>query len=430
MRSALHPTRHLNTYEGRLAVVTGGASGMGRELVTQLAERGCSVAACDLDPQGLDETIELARSVAARDVALSSHVCDVSERSAVESFRDGVVTAHATDHVDLLFNNAGVHGEDSFVIGDRANWERVFSVCWNAVYLPSRAFLPLLMVSRSACLVNTSSVNSFFAKHGDAAPCTAYSAAKFAVRGFSEALIEDLRTHAPMVRVAVVLPGTVATGLGTNSDRILGHGPEPAAVGGSGLGGYLGELGIVSADLSEAELHQVGELLRNVFMLPAALAVRQILHGVQDGRWRILVGEDAWDVDDQVRARPDLAYDPHGVSQVNRDLLSGLVSLVARVEAEAIGDLDAAFQLNIGRYDLVCQVSGGGVAVERRSGGVAVSATVASEPDAFRRVLSGGEPLARAVDAGRLRIDGDRERFEQLVNALRPERDSVSAGGP
>jgi NAD(P)-dependent dehydrogenase (short-subunit alcohol dehydrogenase family) len=427
------PTRQLNTYEGRLAVVTGGASGMGRELVRQLAERGCSVAACDLDPQGLDETIELARRVAAKDVALSSHVCDVSDRYAVESFRDGVVAAHATHHVDLLFNNAGVHGEDSFVTGDRATWERVFSVCWNAVYLPSRAFLPLLMVSRSACLVNTSSLNGFFARHGDGAPCTAYSAAKFAVRGFSEALIEDLRTHAPMVRVAVVLPGTVVSGLGTNSDRILGHGPESAAVG--GLGGYLGELSIVSADLSEAELHRVGELLRVVFMLPAALAVRQILQAVQEGRWRILVGEDAWDVDDQVRARPDRAYDPHGVSQVNRDLLSGLVSLVARVEAEAIRDLDATFQLNIGRYDLVCQVSGGRVAVERRSGegavsASAVSATVASGPETFRRVLSGGEPLARAVDAGRLRIDGDRERFGRLVNALRREPDSVSAGAP
>jgi hypothetical protein len=241
-------------------------------------------------------------------------------------------------------------------------------------------------------------------------------------------LIEDLRTHAPTVRVAVVLPGTVVTGLGRNSDRILSQAPEPAPVGGAGLGTYLASLGISSADLAETDLYRIGDLVRTVFMLPAADAVRRILRAVQAGRWRILVGEDACDVDDQVRARPDLAYDPRGVSQVNRDLLGGLVSLVARAEADLIRDLDAAFDLNIGRYELVCRVSGGSVDIGKRVGPVAGSAVVACGPETFRRVLSGGEPVGRAVDEGRLRIDGDRERVERLVNALRPEPESVSAG--
>src|SRR6266702_6157827 len=111
MKSASDQTGAVDTYGGRLAVVTGGASGMGRELVIQLAERGCSVAACDLDEQGLDETLKLATIGAAQGVALSAHVCDASDRNAVDGFRDGVVAAHATDHIDLLFNNAGVHGE-------------------------------------------------------------------------------------------------------------------------------------------------------------------------------------------------------------------------------------------------------------------------------------------------------------------------------
>jgi NAD(P)-dependent dehydrogenase (short-subunit alcohol dehydrogenase family) len=401
---------------------------MGRELVIQLAERGCSVAACDLDAQGLDETLRLATIGAVQGATLSAHVCDVSDRNSVDGFRGGVVAKHATDHIDLLFNNAGVHGEDSFVSGDRANWERVFSVCWNAVYLPTRAFLPMLMASRSAWIVNTGSVNSLLARHGDGAPCTAYSAAKFAVRGFSEALIEDLRTNAPQVRVAIVLPGTVVTSLGANSDRILGNRLEPAVGGVGGLATYLEDLGVSSADLDETDLYRIGDLLRAVFMLPAQTAVRQILAAIQEGRWRILVGEDSWEVDELVRAHPDIAYDRGGISQVNRDLLGGLVSLIARARAERIRSMDFMFELMIGRHDLVGHVSGGSVRVERRVDSVAASAAVVCGPGTFRRVMSRAEPLARAVDDGRLRVEGDHARFEQLLDAVRPEPVSISAG--
>jgi NAD(P)-dependent dehydrogenase (short-subunit alcohol dehydrogenase family) len=417
------------SYAGRVAVVTGGASGMGRELVLQLAAQGCSVAVCDLDRGGLDQTLDLARTVAAEGVRLSAHVCDVSDREAVERLRDEVVVAHATEHVDLLFNNAGIHGGDSFVVGDRDSWDRVFAVCWNGVYLPSRAFLPLLLASSQAYLVNTSSLNSFFAKHGDGAPCTAYSAAKYAVRGFSEALIEDLRTHAPTVRVAVVLPGTVVTGLGKNSDRILGRSPDASAAADvSGLRDYLLNLGVPAADVGVPGLQRVSAMLREVFMTPADQAARLILDAVREGRWRILVGEDAWDVDEQVRAFPEAAYARHGPAQVNRDLLSGLVTLVARAEAERLGDLDAAFELRIGRYDLICRVAGGLVGVERRTAPGPVSAVVVAEPSAFRRVVSRAEPVARAVEDRRLAIDGDRARFELLVTALHPEPAASDVG--
>jgi NAD(P)-dependent dehydrogenase (short-subunit alcohol dehydrogenase family) len=417
------------SYAGKVAVVTGGASGMGRELVLQLAAQGCSVAVCDLDREGLDQALDQARARAAEGVRLSSHVCDVSDRQAVERFRDEVIAAHATGHVDLLFNNAGIHGEDSFIAGDRDSWERVFAVCWNAVYLPSRAFLPLLMASPQAYLVNTGSLNSFFAKHGDRAPCTAYSAAKFAVRGFSEALIEDLRTHAPTVRVAVVLPGTVVTGLGKNSDRILGRSPgatPPPDV--SRVRDYLLDLGVPVADVEDPGLDRISALLREVFMTPADEAVRLLLDGVRAGRWRILIGEDAWDVDEQVRAFPEAAYGPHGPAQVNADLLSGLVALVARADAERLGDLDAAFELRIGRYNLTCQVAGGTVELERRTAPVQVSAVVAAGPPTFRRVLSRAEPVARAVKDRRLTIDGDRGLFERLVTALRPEPPASETG--
>jgi NAD(P)-dependent dehydrogenase (short-subunit alcohol dehydrogenase family) len=408
-------------YAGRLAVVTGAASGMGRELVIQLAARGCGVAACDLDGPGLEETLARARSVAQKDVILSSHVCDVADRVSVDGLPDAVAAAHVADHLDFLFNNAGVHGDESFVNGDRERWERVFSVCWNAVYLPSRAFLPLLMAGRAGRLVNTSSLNGFFASHGDGAPCTAYSAAKFAVRGLTEALIEDFRTNAPSVCVATVLPGTVVTGLGSNSDRILGHRAESGAAGRGGIRDHLNLLGVPTADLVEDDLSKITSLLRDVFMMPAAEAVRQILDGLQEGRWRILVGEDAAEVDAQVRARPEEAYEPGGVNQVNVDLLRALVSLVVRADPERIRDLEAVFQVVIGRYDLVCRVSAAGIDVDRHSGDDAISATVEAEPGAFRRVLSREEAIDQAVMGGRLRIAGDRPGFEALVEALRPE---------
>ena len=102
-----------------------------------------------------------------------------------------------------------IGGGSSFVSGDREEWERTFAIDWYGVYYCARAFLPLLIASADGVLVNTSSVNGFWASLGPGAPQTAYSTAKFAVRGFSEALIEDLRTHAPHVRVAVVMPGHV-----------------------------------------------------------------------------------------------------------------------------------------------------------------------------------------------------------------------------
>ncbi|MBP2351428.1 NAD(P)-dependent dehydrogenase (short-subunit alcohol dehydrogenase family) [Kribbella aluminosa] len=394
---------------------------MGRELVIQLAARGCGVAACDLDGPGIKETLARAKSVAQKDVILSSHVCDVADRVSVDGLPDAVATAHLADHLDFLFNNAGVHGEESFVNGDRERWERVFSVCWNAVYLPSRAFLPMLMAGRAGWLVNTSSLNGFFARHGDGAPCTAYSAAKFAVRGLTEALIEDFRTYAPSVRVATVLPGTVVTGLSSNSDRILGRRAEPDSAGGVGIRDHLKLLGVPTTDLAEGDLSKITSLLRDIFMMPAAQAVRQILAGVQEGRWRILVGEDAVEVDAQVRARPEEAYEPGGVNQVNVDLLRALVSLVVRADPERIRGLEGVFQVVIGRYDLVCRVSPDGIEIDRHGGDDGVSAIVEAEPDAFRRVLSGEEPIDQAMLDGRLRIAGDRHRFDALVKALRPE---------
>src|SRR3984957_9486281 len=199
---------------------------MGRELVRQLAAAGCSVATCDLNAEAVADAVGLAQAGAPPEVRVTAHACDVSVEADVLRFRDELLGRHATDHVDLVFSNAGAGGGGSFVSDSRQEWERTFAIDWWGVYYCARVFLPLLIASGDGVLVNTSSVNGLWASLGPGIPNTAYAAAKFAVRGFSEALIEDLRTNAPGVRVAVVIPGHVGTDIVANSLRARGL-PEP-----------------------------------------------------------------------------------------------------------------------------------------------------------------------------------------------------------
>src|ERR1700730_3822869 len=212
----------MESFAGKIAVVTGGGSGMGRELVRQLAVEGCSVATCGVRGNAAAETADLARAGAPAGTRVTSHTCDVADEAQVLRFRDEVLAAHAAGHVHLVFSNAGIGGGGSFIADPREQWESVFAVDFWGVYYCARAFLPLLIKSAEGVLVNTSSVNGFWASLGQGVPHTAYSTAKFAVKGFSEALIEDLRVHAPHVRVAVVMPGHVATNIVANSMMAFG----------------------------------------------------------------------------------------------------------------------------------------------------------------------------------------------------------------
>src|SRR5271169_4723108 len=116
----------MDSFAGKLAVVTGGGSGMGRELARQLAAQGCSVAACDWHPDTLAETAVLARAGAPPGVRVTSHACDVSQEAQVLRFRDELLEEHTIDHVDLVFSNAGIGGGESFVSGGRKEWELTF----------------------------------------------------------------------------------------------------------------------------------------------------------------------------------------------------------------------------------------------------------------------------------------------------------------
>lgn len=302
----------MEKFRDRIAVVTGGGTGIGRELVKQLAADGCHVALCDVSEENMAATrAEAARSAPA-DTRVTTHRCDVSDETQVLAFRDAVRAEHATDCVHLLFNNAGIGGGGSLFEDSRADWERTFAVDWWGVYYATRAFLPLLVASLEAHIANTSSVNGFWASLGPDTPHTAYSAAKFAVKGFTEALITDLRIHAPHVGVSVVMPGHIGTSIFFNTAAVLGR-PSPKEMTAEDLAPVRERFGAAGAALSDDQLRaivqQIGEQFRDRAPTTAAAAAKIILDGVRENRWRILVGDDAAAIDRLVRELPEEAYE-------------------------------------------------------------------------------------------------------------------------
>lgn len=304
----------MESFAKKLAVVTGGGTGMGRELVRQLAAEGCDVATCDVHLDTLEETLRLAEKDAPPGTRLTMHRCDVADEAQMFAFRDEVVEQHHTDHVNLVFNNAGVGGGGSFVAGDRAEWDRTFGICWGGVYNGCRAFVPLLIAADEGHLINTSSVNGFWASLGPGIPHTAYSSAKFAVKGLSEALLEDFRLNAPHVHVSVVMPGYIGTDIVNNSQRIF-DGGEPL-IGDIKMG--MERRGVSTAGMDDDTLRSMvagfGDMFRDHAPTTAREAVTVILDGVKAGTWRILVGDDAHKLDAAVRADPLGVYGVDGLS--------------------------------------------------------------------------------------------------------------------
>jgi NAD(P)-dependent dehydrogenase (short-subunit alcohol dehydrogenase family) len=173
----------------------------------------------------------------------------------------------------------------------------------------------LLVASDDGYLVNTSSVNGFWASIGPGVPHTAYSAAKFAVKGFSEAMINDLRVSAPHVKVAVVMPGHIGTSIALNTSKVLGKSTalEMSAEEVDIARKRMISLGLPVDNLPDDDIrramHQRGIDFRDKAPCSAAQAAEIILDGVKNDRWRILVGEDAHAIDAMVRADPESAYD-------------------------------------------------------------------------------------------------------------------------
>lgn len=242
--------------KGRTAVVTGAANGIGRAIAVSLARRGCHLALADIDEAGLNGTAELVQQDGVR---VSRHRLDVADRVAVAQFPDIVAAEH--DGVDLLVNNAGVAVGGTFDQVSDEDFEWLFEINFWGVVRMTRAFLPLLRASDDARVVNISSI------YGIVAPPeqTSYSASKFAVRGFSEALRHELEGTG--IGVSVVHPGGVATS--------------------------IAEKARVPAGVSEEEIARRHARYRKLLRMPPAVAGETIVRGIERRQSRILVGSDA-----------------------------------------------------------------------------------------------------------------------------------------
>ncbi|NQY98151.1 MAG: SDR family oxidoreductase [Henriciella sp.] len=284
----------MQDFSGKLAVITGGGTGIGRALTKQLASEGCSVAMCDISQADMDESCAFAMDGAPQGVRVTGFLADVAMEAQLEAFRDDTLERHETDHIHLLFNNAGIGGGGSMINTPRDVWERTFGVCWYGVYYSARAFLPALMRSDEGHMINVSSVNGFWASLGPETSHTAYSAAKFAVKGFTEALVNDFRNNAPHLNASVVMPGHIGTNIALNTMREFGD---------------LSESDIPAGDPDhEGDAQSRGEAFRDNGLDPEE-AAKIILQGVRDERWRILVGMDAVALDKAVREAPEDAYE-------------------------------------------------------------------------------------------------------------------------
>jgi NAD(P)-dependent dehydrogenase (short-subunit alcohol dehydrogenase family) len=244
--------------QGRTAVITGAASGIGRGTALALAKRGCGLAICDLNEDGLAETAAL---VEKQGVKVTRHRLDVADREAVAALPAAVLAAHG--RVDLLFNNAGVAIGGTFEQVAEEDFDWLMEINFHAVVRMTRAFLPLLRSSDSARIVNVSSIFGIISPPGQ----TAYCASKFAVRAFSESLRRELEAEGAKIGVTVVHPGGVNTSIAKNA--------RPPR-------------GANDIDL-EAQKARFEKFLR----MPPEKAGEIIVSGVERERPRVLVGGDA-----------------------------------------------------------------------------------------------------------------------------------------
>ena len=259
----------MTAINGAAVAVTGAASGIGRALAKELAARGADLALADRDEAGLATVaaeIGNARKV-------TTHRVDVSVPSDIAAFAEAATTAHPG--LNIVINNAGVALLGNFTEVEEAQMEWLMNInFWGTVHA-TRAFLPYLAARPAGHIVNLSSIFGIIGPPGQ----TAYSASKFAVRGFSESLRHELQMAASPVRLSVVHPGGVATNIARNS--------------------RAGSLMTDNGRRVEAI-----ERFDRIAKTTPAEAARRIIAGIEKNEPRILIGGDARLMDLLQRFRP------------------------------------------------------------------------------------------------------------------------------
>jgi short-subunit dehydrogenase len=261
----------MTAISGSAAAVTGAASGIGRALALELAARGCDLALADRDEAGLQQVAaEIARDGKRK---VSTHRLDVAEPGQIQEFATAATSAHPS--LNIVINNAGVALLGRFSEIDQAQMDWLFNInFWGTVH-GTRAFLPHLARQPAAHIVNLSSIFGIIAPPGQ----TAYCAAKFAVRGFSESLRHELAMANSSVRLSVVHPGGVSTNIARNSRT------------GSGV-------------TDNARRAQSIDRFDAVAKTTPAAAALRIIQGIEKNQPRILIGNDARFMDLLQRFRP------------------------------------------------------------------------------------------------------------------------------
>ncbi len=208
----------MKSLDGRVVVITGAGSGMGRAMSLYAAERGALLAISDWNADGLAETVDLVKAAGAAEVR--SDVVDVSDRAAMATWAAAV--AEQFGRVNVVVNNAGVTmtGDFEDMTYDEFDW--IVGVNFNGVVNGTKEFLPHLIASGDGALVNISSLFGLVAMPGQ----SAYNATKYAVRGFTEALREEMLINRHPVTVTCVHPGGIKTGISRNGRKTKGQDAE------------------------------------------------------------------------------------------------------------------------------------------------------------------------------------------------------------
>ena len=265
----------MTAIRGAAAAVTGAASGIGRALALELAARGADLALADRDEAGLQT---LASEIGGK-VKVSLHRVDVGEVREITEFAERAIAAHPA--LNIVVNNAGVALLGQFSEIDQAQMEWLFNINFWGVVHATRAFLPHLSKQREAHIANLSSIFGIVAPPGQ----TAYAAAKFAVRGFSESLRHELQIAKSPVRLSVVHPGGITTNIARNSRT------------GSG----------VTDNARRADAIERFDRITRTTSRQAALT---IIDGLEKNKPRILIGSDARKMDILQRLRPSTYWAP------------------------------------------------------------------------------------------------------------------------
>jgi NAD(P)-dependent dehydrogenase (short-subunit alcohol dehydrogenase family) len=283
----------MKSFGGKVAAITGAGSGMGRTLALSLARQGCHLAISDVNEVGLAETAQLA---APRGVKVTSKKVDVSKRDQVYAWADEVVADHGK--CNLIFNNAGVAHSATLEGTSYEDFEWIVGInFWGVVY-GTKAFLPHLRASGEGHVVNLSSLFGLLSVPGNGT----YNATKFAVRGFTEALREELEMTRAPVSATCIHPGGIKTNIARSAR----------------MHGSMKDLGVDDPVAAQRGFERM-------FRVTAEEAAETILRGVQRNARRVLIGTDAIALDALQRLLP---------SAYQRIVVAGARRTMARIGAK------------------------------------------------------------------------------------------------